>query len=178
MNLNAFLFKSAMTVFYIIRLMVLIAPLSIISVYSRQGGWKYGFTFIQNSLEVGIFIGFALAFVIALYHALSFEVVGQAPLQNFLKSKQSVVVSGSMDMDRLKDLLMERWKLRSFKQEGDNIEFRKPARFMPADKVRIQSKGNGRYELTSEPFVRWWFIDFARNFKTVSEIARMIKFGK
>ena len=178
MNLHAFLFKSAMTVFYILRLMLLITPLSILTVYSRQGGWKYGFTFIQNSFEVGLFIGFALSFVIALYHALSFEVVGQVPLENFLKSKQRVVVSGSMDMDRLIQLISDRWGTKALVREGDRISLRKPALFMPADKLRISQIGDGRFEVISRPFVSWWFIDFARNFKTVSEVARMIKLEK
>ena len=73
MNLSKFLFKFVIICSYILRLGLVVLPVVTVGVLAKEGGWKYGFTFIQNNMSVAIFISFALAFLISLYHAVSFE---------------------------------------------------------------------------------------------------------
>ena len=46
--------------------------------------------------------------------------------------------------------------------------------FLKADKIEV-SKENHIYTIKSAPHFKWWFIDFARNYKTVKSIATEIK---
>lgn len=174
MNFQVFLFKLSMLLIYILGLGAIFSPITIAAVYSKQGGWKYGFTFIQNSVEVGLFLSFAVAFLLACYHALSFEVAGKAPVENYLKARQKVRVRGSKSIEELKEFAQSNWKVKDLEVGTNSIHFRKSAIFMPADRVEI-SKQDDLFTIKSEPFTRFWVLDFARNFKTVSKIGKFIK---
>ena len=175
MNLQVALFKISMIGYYILRLSLIVSPLTILTVYSRQGGWKYGFTFIQNSLEVGIFGAFSVGFVLALYHALSFEMQGEGPMENYLKTKQKVYVKGTIDVKTLQEAIEKKFRVRDMIRTETGLKFKKVARFMKPDQVEIKVMDDGRMEIISQPFTSLLIIDFARNFKNVKEIAKLIK---
>lgn len=164
-----------MTVLYIVRIALLVAPLTIITVYSRQGGWRYGFTFIQNSLDVGLYAAFAIAFLLGMYHVLSYELVGNGPMENYLKSRQKVVVKGEVNLNDISNYVRTNMKIRDVKSSDVELSFKKLVHLLKPDQVTIKQLAEGTFELSSEPFVKWWFIDFGRNFKTVWSIARFIK---
>lgn len=174
MNFQVFLFKLSMLLLYILGLGAILSPITIAAVYSKQGGWKYGFTFIQNSLEVGLFMSFSIAFLLACYHALSFEVVGKVPPANYLKTHQRVKVRGSKSLDEISDFARSNWKVKDIQRTEKTLSFRKPAIFMPADKVEIVQDGD-LFSIKSAPFAKFWLLDFARNFKTVSSVGKFIK---
>lgn len=164
-----------MLLFYILRLALVITPIAVIAVYSKQGGWKYGFTFIQNSLEVGLFLAFSISFLLACYHALSFEVVGKVPNENYLRSSQKVRVRGVKTLDDLKAFVEEHMRVLDVDLQGNTLNFRKKAIFMPPDKVSIKKVNDDLFEIESKPFNKLWLIDFARNFKTVTTLGKFIK---
>lgn len=175
MNIQTFLFKILMAVYYILLLAAIFTPLTVLIVYSRQGGWKYGFTFIQNSLEVGLFMGFSLAFLIGMYHVLSFELVGKAPAENYLKSKQRVKIKGPVGLADLKSKAEEQFRIKDVDLQSNVLTFRKLVYFSKPDLVQVKEIEPGLYEVESRPFAMWSPVDFGRNFKTVTQLAKMIK---
>ena len=163
-----------MVTLYILRLGILITPIALVVVISKEGGWKYGFTFIQNKAEVGIYIGFAMSFILTTYHALSYESIGQGPLSNYLKSKQRVWVKGTIGLDQLEQEIGKQYSIRDVERGENHLHFRKRALFMPPDRMTVERRG-GEIFISSRPFVRWWFMDFGRNFKNVKQIAALIQ---
>lgn len=174
MNIQLFLFKLSMIFYYVLLTALVVSPVTIISVFSKQGGWKYGFTFIQNSLEVGLFGAFAIGFMLACYHALNFEMVGGAPLENYLKARQKVVVDSAKSIEELVPLI-EKLPHRNLKVDGAEIRFSKLVRFMPPDSVVVTKLENGRYRVESRPFSSLLFMDFARNLKNVKTVANLLQ---
>ncbi len=175
MNLQLFFFKISMIVFYILRIAILVAPIAIVLVYSKQGGWKYGFTFIQNSLDVGLYVSFAIAFLLGLYHALSFELIGKSPNENYLKSNQKVRVKGTADIAEIKQYIESNLRYRDLKVEDNRLTFKNLVYFSLPDVVSIEWSADGLIHINSKPFTKLWFIDFGRNFKTVRGLAQFIK---
>lgn len=175
MNIQKFLFQLVVIITYIVRVGLLVLPIAAVIVISKEGGWKYGFTFIQNNFEVALFVAFAIGFLVALYHAVSFEIVGKGPLEYYLKTNQKVKVSGSVSLEELKEKI-ENSELRakSFNLDNNKLMFKKSVYFSSPDDVEIVKEGN-LFSVNSKPFTRLWFIDFGRNFKTVTEIAKLIK---
>ena len=51
MNISKFLFKFVIICSFIIRLGLVILPVVTVGVLAKEGGWKYGFTFIQNNMR-------------------------------------------------------------------------------------------------------------------------------
>ena len=164
-----------MIVFYILRIAILVAPIAIVVVYSKQGGWKYGFTFIQNSLDVGLYVSFAIAFLLGLYHALSFELIGKSPNENYLKSEQKVRVRGTADPEEIKQYIELNLRYRDLEIEGKRLTFKSLVYFSLPDTVTLEWQADGLIHIHSKPFTKLWFIDFGRNFKTVRGLAQFIK---
>ena len=177
MNIQKFIFKFFVVVSYILRCALLVLPLAIVVVISKEGGWKYGFTFIQNNIEVALFVSFAIGFLVAMYHAVSYEIVGEGPLENYLKSSQSVKVSGTLSIEKLLEKLKSDKLYKKVKLNGDVLTAKRKVHLLGADKVQI-SKNSDMFEIQSKPFSTIWFIDFGRNFKNVREIAKIIKLSK
>ena len=175
MNIQHFIFKFFVICTYIIRMSLIILPLSIVGILSKEGGWKYGFTFIQNNFDVALFVAFAIGFLVAMYHAVSFEIVGGAPLENYLKVHQKVKVRGAKSVEALADELRNEPRFRKIVVVDDNtITAQKQVYFMQPDKVRISLEGD-LFIVESRPYWRAFFIDFGRNFKTVKRLAQIIK---
>ncbi len=175
MNLNKFLFKLFVTITYIFKVGLVVLPLSIIIVIGKEGGWRYGFTFIQNNYGVALFIAFAIGFLVALYHAVSYEIVGEGPLSNYLKSRQIANVEGGISLDELKEKLETNTKYKSVKLEGEILIARRKVHFVKPDFVSVKKVSAGIYELKSKPFTRLWFLDFGRNFKNIKELGKLLK---
>jgi hypothetical protein len=176
MNIQVFLFKVLLVLLHIALLTAVFLPITYILVYSKEGGWQYGFTFIQSSFEAAIFGAFAFAFVLVSYHSLSFEMAGKVPLSAYLRAKQKVRVKGNISMEKLQNMIRTEMKIRKFEAGEKALSFRKLVYFTPPDRVEIYQKSDG-YELISRPFSNIWIIDFARNYNTVKKLARWIKAG-
>lgn len=175
MYIQKFLFQLVIILTYIIRVGLIVLPIASVIVITKEGGWKYGFTFIQNNFEVALFIAFAVGFLVALYHAVSFEIVGKGPLENYLKTHQNVNVSGQISLETLKQKIENAsLRIKDVRLENDKLSFKKLVYFSSPDTVTIAKKENF-FSIESKPFTRIWFIDFGRNFKTVTEIAKLIK---
>ena len=174
MNFQVFLFKLSMSLYYVLRLSLLFAPLTILLVFSRQGGWKYGFTFIQNSLGVGLFMAFAMGFMLGMYHVLSYELIGKGPLKNYLRSRQKVMVKTQRSLDEISDLLAKDDTNTVVTKAKALIKVRRKVIFAPADIINVEVVEGG-VTIESEPYYRWWFIDFGRNFKHVKLLAKQIQ---
>ena len=177
MNISKFLFKFVIVCSFIIRLGLVILPVATVGVLAKEGGWKYGFTFIQNNMGVAIFISFALAFLISLYHAVSFEEIEGAPDENFMKVDQIVTVQGNCSLGILEGFLKSDKKYKDVRIVGDSLIAGRKVHLSNADKIEITAE-ESIYTIHSRPFAAWWFIDFGRNFKNVKEIATFIKLGK
>ncbi len=174
MNLSKALFKFFVVVTYVFRLMLIILPLAWLIVQTKEGGWKYGFTFIQNNFEVALFVAFAISFLISLYHAGSFDVIEGAPAENYLKTTQNVKVSGNAELENLAKHMKANEKRYKNVQLEDKLIAERKVIFLPPDKIEISSKGD-MFQIQSKPFSKLWFIDFGRNFLNVKEIAQLIK---
>lgn len=178
MNLQKFIFKLIILLSYLLRLGLMILPVATVVVISKEGAWQYGFTFIQNNMEVALFISFAVAFLISLYHALSFEKIGEGPIGNYLKAHQKVIVKDKMSIEELEGKMLangERFK--DVRREGGVLTAKRKVYFLFPDHISIQKSGD-LFVVDSKPFSKIWFIDFGRNFKTVKEIAQSIKIKK
>ncbi|MBR9861527.1 hypothetical protein GYB22_12450 [bacterium] len=174
MNVQVFIFKLVAVIWYMLRFLLLTLPITVIIVFLKKGAWKYGFTFIQSSFEVSLFIAFALSFLVVMYHALSFELLGQVPNENYLKVKQKVKVKGNISLKELADRIQEEFKIRDFHVSESELSFRKLVHFSLPDKVNIRKEGD-EFILESSPFTNLWFMDFGRNYSTVKKIAIWIK---
>lgn len=177
MNVSKFIFKLFIILTYVLRVMLILLPIVWIGVNAKEGGWRYGFTFIQNNFEVALFISFAIGFLISLYHALSFDVIEGAPEENYLKTVQNVKVKGEMNIEDLSNRLKEQGdRFKSLELQQEKIVGLKKVHFSPPDTITITKQG-GVFEIESRPFTKLFFIDFGRNYKNVKEIAKLIKFG-
>jgi len=177
MNISKFLFKFVIICSFIIRLGLVILPVVTVGVLAKEGGWKYGFTFIQNNMSVAIFISFALAFLISLYHAVSFEEIEGAPDENFMKANQHVSVGGNASLTDIEGFLKTNKKYKNVVFDGETLQARRKVHLLNPDRITI-SFNNNLFEINSKPFAAWWFIDFGRNFKNVKDVATFIKLGK
>ncbi|MDA8885952.1 hypothetical protein N8368_05010 [Bacteroidia bacterium] len=175
MNISKFLFKLLIILSYILRVTLILLPITWIIVTTKEGGWRYGFTFIQNNFEVALFVAFAVGFLVALYHAVSFEEIEGAPDENYLKTSQEVIVKDTMHLDLLEEKMRKQTnRYKRVSRKGDSIVAQRKVHFLPPD-VMTLTKKNDLFEITSRPFSPVWFIDFGRNFKNVKEIAKLIK---
>ena len=172
--MKKFFFKILVVLTYILRLMLILLPIAWIIVNAKEGGWRYGFTFIQNNFEVALFVSFAISFLISLYHALSFDVIEGAPAENYLKTSQDVLVSGNVEMYHLASQMQENTTRYKNVVLGDSITAERKVIFLPPDKIEINME-NDKFAVSSRPFTKYWFIDFGRNFLNVKEIAQLIK---
>ncbi|HAY88597.1 MAG TPA: hypothetical protein DCY51_04090 [Bacteroidetes bacterium] len=177
MNFQKLVFKFIIVLTYLLRVALLVLPIALVVVITKEGGWKYGFTFIQNSLNVAFFVSFAIGFLVSVYHAVSFDEVEGAPDQNYMKSHQVVHVSSDKEIQEVMDWIVSNEKYKDARIENGKIYAKKKVHFLSADKVEI-SKSDGTFTLSSRPFAKWWFIDFARNYKTVKALAKFIKLNK
>lgn len=177
MNFQKLFFKFVIVLTYLIRVTLLVLPIAMVIVLTKEGGWRYGFTFIQNNLDVAFFVSFAIGFLVSMYHAVSFDEVEGAPAQNYMKSHQVVYVKSEKTIDDVYAWIKANNRYKNAIQENGTIYARKKVHFLSADKVEV-SKENGLFTLSSRPFAKWWFIDFARNYKTVKALAKFIKFNK
>ncbi|GEM_PF-420615 len=196
MNLSKFFFKIAVTLAYVLGLMLIILPIAWVIVYSKEEGWRYGFTFIKNNFEVALFVSFAIGFMVSLYHALKFELIGESPLSNFLKSSQVVKVKGDKSIKELADSLQSNdyfW-FKELTVTEDSITARVNVFYnykysiwlgkwrsgnvrmvlLSPDKLTIMKEKAG-FTIESKPFSKFWFIDFGRNFANVTLVAKEIK---
>ena len=174
MNLQKILFKAVVTFTYLLRCWVLILPVAVGIVVLKEEGWKYGFTFIQSNANVAFFVSFALSFLIALYHTLSFEEAEGAPDQNYLKAHQEVRVRADFSMDSLENWMANHPKFCEIVRDENQITASKKVYFLKPDRVYVRLE-NEIFIVQSKPYFKWWFIDFARNYKTVKSIAKTIK---
>jgi hypothetical protein len=174
MNIQQFIFKITVILTYILRMAILLLPIAIVVVISKEDGWRYGFTFIRNNLDVALFVAFAIGFLVAMYHAVSFEIVGKSPNENYLRTCQKVYVKGEMTIDELSKSLIEKKRYKNISVSNGVITGRKLVHLMKPDYLNISKNGN-LFTVESRPFTKLWFIDFGRNFKTVKEIAKIIK---
>lgn len=155
--------------------MLISLPIIWVLVNAKEGGWKYGFTFIQNNFEVALFVSFAISFLISLYHALSFDVIQGAPIENYLKTNQQVYVKGPLEIsDLYENLLVNKKRYKSVKMVNQKIIAERKVVFLPPDKISI-SKNQHLFNVKSKSFSKFWFIDFGRNYQNVKEIAQEIK---
>lgn len=177
MNFQKLFFKFVIVLTYLIRVTLLVLPIAMVIVLTKEGGWRYGFTFIQNNLDVAFFVSFAIGFLVSMYHAVSFDEVEGAPAQNYMKSHQVVHVRSEMSIEQVLDWVKSNEGYKDALLDDGVIYARKKVHFLSADRVRI-SKDEGVFTLASSPFAKWWFIDFARNYKTVKVLAKFIKFNK
>lgn len=177
MNIQKFIFKFLIVLSYIVRLGLLVLPLAVVVVISKEGGWKYGFTFIQNNIEVALFVSFAIGFLVAMYHAVSYEIVGEGPLENYLKSSQEVKVGGTMSLETVMNKLQGESLYKQITLKDNILTARRKVHFLSADRIKI-SKTADTFEVESKPFAPIWFVDFGRNFKNVRDIAKIIKLTK
>ena len=177
MNFQKLFFKFVIVLTYLLRVTLLVLPIALVIVMTKEGGWRYGFTFIQNNLDVAFFVSFAIGFLVSMYHAVSFDEVEGAPAQNYMKSHQVVYVKSEIALEEVLERLSADKKYKSVSLESGSITAKKKVHFLSADKVLITEE-NGLYTIKSSPFAKWWFIDFARNYKTVKALAKFIKFGK
>jgi len=196
MNLSKFFFKIAVTLAYVLGLMLITLPIAWVIVYTKEEGWRYGFTFIKNNFEVALFVSFAIGFMVSVYHALKFELIGESPLSNFLKSTQVVNVMGEQSVKELADSLQsnEYFWFKELNVNEDSITARLSVFYnykysiwlgnwrrgnvrlvlLSPDRLTI-SKENNVFIVQSSPFSKLWFIDFGRNFANVTEVAKAIK---
>ncbi len=174
MNIQKLLFKLFISLSYLIRCWILILPIAIAIIVMKEDGWKYGFTFIQSNLNVAFFIAFAFSFLLSLYHTLSFEEAEGFPDENYLKSHQIVRVRSTYSIPELEDWLASNSRFVNISVIGNTIIASKKVYFLKPDKIRIEHKDD-LYTIESRPYFSWWFIDFARNYKTVKRIAQYIK---
>lgn len=175
MNVKRFIFKIVAILTYIVKLMLILLPVTYVGVTAKEGAWRYGFTFIQNNFEVALFLAFAIAFMVSLYHALSFDVIEGAPAENYLKTNQKVFVRGNLSLDELFAKMQENTKRFKNVTLSDQIiqAERKVIALLP-DQITITKKDD-LFTLHSQPFSTLWFIDFGRNYKNVKELAKVIK---
>lgn len=174
MNIQKLIFKILVSLTYLVRVWGLFLPITLAIIFMKEEGWRYGFTFIQSNFNVALFVSFAFGFLISLYHTLSFEEAEGAPDQNYLKSHQEVHVKSDYTTDQLKNWLNNHKKFKDIESNETQIMALKKVYFLKADKVEIYNK-NGIFTIKSSPHFKWWFIDFARNYKTVKSIATEIK---
>jgi hypothetical protein len=174
MNLSKFLFKFVIICTYILRVGLLILPIATVGVLAKEGGWKYGFTFIQNNMSVALFISFALAFLISLYHAVSFEEIEGAPDENFMKANQQVKVDGVTGINEVHQYLLNHKTYKNVHLENGILRAQRKVHLLNPDKIEIKKEGS-MFVIHSRPFALWWFVDFGRNYKNVKEIATFIK---
>tara|TARA_Y100000385_G_scaffold91432_1_gene94341 strand:+ start:826 stop:1359 length:534 start_codon:yes stop_codon:yes gene_type:complete len=174
MNIQKLFFKIIISFTYLLRIWILILPISIAIIFMKEEGWRYGFTFIQSNLNVAFFTSFALGFLISLYHTLSFEEAEGVPDQNYLKSHQEVQVKSDFTLDQMKEWLTNNTKYKEVKLFDNQILALKKVYFSKADKIKVSKKENV-FTIKSAPHFKWWFIDFARNYKTVKSIATVVK---
>lgn len=177
MNFQKLFFKFIVVLTYLVRVTLLILPIAMVVVLTKEGGWRYGFTFIQNNFDVALFVSFALGFLISMYHAVSFDEVEDAPAENYMKSNQIVYVRSDTKIEDVLEWIKTNNDYKEPILEGGVIYVRKKVHFLSADKVEV-SKSDGVFTISSRPFTKWWFIDFARNYKTVKTLAKFIKFNK
>lgn len=154
--------------------MLLIFPIAAVVVISKEGGWKYGFTFIQSTLNVALFVSFAIGFLVSLYHALSFDEVEDAPEENYMKTHQTVFVKSEKSIEDLRTELESDTKFKDISLANGVLLARKKVHFLSADRIEYKKEGEV-FTLSSKPFAKWWFIDFARNYKTVKKTAQYLK---
>lgn len=71
-------------------------------------------------------MSFAIGFMVSVYHALKFELIGESPLSNFLKSTQVVNVKGEQSVKELADSLQsnEYFWFKELKVNEDSITAR------------------------------------------------------
>lgn len=174
MNIQKLVFKMLVTLTYLVRVWALVLPISLAIIFMKEEGWRYGFTFIQSNFNVALFISFALGFLISIYHTLSFEEAEGAPHENYLKSHQEVNVKSDYSINQLADWLQNHKNFKDVESSKNRIIALKKVYFLKADKIEL-SKENDIYTIKSAPHFKWWFIDFARNYKTVKSIATEIK---
>jgi hypothetical protein len=177
MNFQKLFFKFVIVLTYLLRVTLLVLPIALVIVTTKEGGWRYGFTFIQNNLDVAFFVSFAIGFLVSMYHAVSFDEVEGAPAQNYMKSHQVVYVKSDITLDEVLVWLKADKNYKDVRHDSGFITARKKVHFLSADKVQITTD-KGLYTVKSSPFATWWFIDFARNYKTVKALSKFIKFGK
>jgi len=174
MNIQKLFFKIIISITYLVRVWLLILPISIAVIFMKEEGWRYGFTFIQSNLNVALFTSFALGFLISLYHTLSFEEAEGSPYQNYLKSHQEVQVKSDFSIEQLEEWLKNNSKFKEVSLLGSQISALKKVYFLKSDKIEVSKKENV-FTIKSVPHFKWWFIDFARNYKTVKSIATVVK---
>ena len=121
MNFQKLVFKFIIVLTYLLRVALLVLPIALVVVITKEGGWKYGFTFIQNSLNVAFFVSFAIGFLVSMYHAVSFDEVEGAPDQNYMKSHQVVYVSSDKEIQEVLD-----WMVSNEKYKGRCINIEVP----------------------------------------------------
>jgi hypothetical protein len=134
--------------------------------------------------------------MVSVYHALKFELIGESPLSNFLKSTQVVNVKGEQSVKELADSLQsnEYFWFKELKVNEDSITARINVFYnykysiwlgkwrrgnvrlvlLSPDRLTILKENNG-FIVQSSPFSKLWFIDFGRNFANVTEVAKAIK---
>ena len=174
MNIQKLVFKMLITLTYLFRVWALILPISLAIIFMKEGGWKYGFTFIQSNFNVALFISFAFGFLISIYHTLSFEEAEGVPYENYLKSHQEVNVKSDYSIHQLAGWLKNHKNFKDIESSKNRIFALKKVYFLKPDKIEVSSE-DGIYTIKSVPHFRWWFIDFARNYRTVKSIAIEIK---
>ncbi len=177
MNFQKLFFKFVIVLTYLIRVTLLILPLALIIVLTKEGGWRYGFTFIQNNFDVALFVSFAIGFLVSMYHAISFDEVEGAPAENYMKSHQVVYVKSDRTLEEVYEWILTNNRYKNVSVDKGVISARKKVHFLSPDRVEI-TKHEDLFKLSSRPFAKWWFIDFARNYKTVKALAKFIKFNK
>lgn len=157
--------------------MLLVAPLTILATLAKEGSWKYGFEYIQPSIQVGLFVGFSISFLLGLYHALSYEMVGQGPLENFLKPHQKVQFKSKLSIDEIAKKLESDERIKDIEQkENQTLTCKRNVALVFPDKISLYPSATPmHWIIESKPFSKWWFIDFGRNFKTVKRLAVLLK---
>ncbi len=174
MKVKFFFFKLLVTLWLIVKTMLFITPVVLVIVLAKEGAWKYGFDYIEPSYNVALFVGFAISFMVVTYHALSFEMNGSGPLLRFLKTSQQGFFNSKLSLEEMKDKLATKKYFVKIDSSDNGISCRRNVKFMPKDHIFISKNKEAMWEVKSQPFKKWWYLDFGRNLKNVNEIKALL----
>lgn len=158
------IFKAVLYLALILLLTVVLYPVVSIAILAKSGAWKYGFTFIHPSSSMALFLSFAIAFLVGSWHTLSFLRFTQVPPENFIKTTQSKIYQGSLDLDKLESALKGKgWQVKN--KMNSQLIMKARNRYFSPDLVLFRKLDNNRWLVQSRPFSKFIPVDFARNYK-------------
>jgi hypothetical protein len=74
----------------------------------------------------------------------------------------------------MKDKLATKKYFVKIDSSDNGISCRRNVKFMPKDHIFISKNKEAMWEVKSQPFKKWWYLDFGRNLKNVNEIKALL----